>query len=379
MAINLTSKLNYKIEDQEERIKLVNDILKEYESEINNYYDNYFNVHPNAGEHGDNLSSEDKMCKQLETISNYILFCPGAERINKKTEYNFYTEKQFEEKEKNKPNVDVIVDKINKNRNSYESTINPKTNNEVVDYLIRKGNNYKKEIKQEIDVKKDLNDPELVVVKEYQDYINSLKGILDNLRLTKKNKKMQYKLVKHMNFCKTDQIYCKDKIKGTIYFKDVLPDSTDIDYDQFDFFDKEHVLCLLKFEPRKLTTDLGILIYDLSQLLKHIKLSKQDKKILNMWRDDTLTQESMAKLLEVSPSYISSTLNRIADKVTKVFEAVYEDYYYLNLVKGKYKKCSKCGKIKLANERYFRKRNDNKGDGFYNYCRLCEKINKSDE
>jgi hypothetical protein len=45
----------------------------------------------------------------------------------------------------------------------------------------------------------------------------------------------------------------------------------------------------------------------------------------------------------------------------------------------KYKKCSVCGKIKLANERYFRKRNDNKGDGFRNECRICEKMNKSGE
>ena len=94
-----------------------------------------------------------------------------------------------------------------------------------------------------------------------------------------------------MDFCKTDQIYCKDSIKGTIYFKHILPDTTDIDYDQFDFFDKEHIICLLKFETRKLTTDLGILIYDLNQLMKHIKISKQDKKILEYWRDDDLTQK----------------------------------------------------------------------------------------
>ena len=32
---------------------------------------------------------------------------------------------------------------------------------------------------------------------------------------------------------------------------------------------------------------------------------------------------------------------------------------------------SKCGEVKLANERYFSPRSDDKGDGFYSYCRKC--------
>ena len=103
-----------------------------------------------------------------------------------------------------------------------------------------------------------------------------------------------------------------------------------------------------------MTTDLGILIYDLSQLLKHIKMSKQDKKILKMWRQDALTQFDIAKGLNITQQHVASTLNKIAIRVVNVFEVKYEDWYYLNLVKGRYKKCSCCGGIKLANERYFR-------------------------
>lgn len=383
MAINLTSKLDYKVIDQKERIKLVKKILEEknenkneenkkLSEEIDDYFENNFNPHPKCGEHGDILSHDDKMCQQLDAVANYILFCPGALRITKKTEYNFYTEKQFEEQEKNKPHIECMIDKINNKHNNYESTISPMTGNEVIDYLKRKGNNYKKEIKQVIS-KKDLIDPELKVVKEYQDYIDSLKSLLDKLRKEKRNKKLQYKLINNMKFCKTDQIYCKDAIKGTIYFKEVLPDTTDIDYDQFDFFDKEHVLCLLKFEPMNLTTDLGILVYDLNQLLKKIKLTKTEQEVLRYHRQiNDKNQEEIAKELGFSQQYIASVLDRLADKITKKFEEVYEDWYYLNLVRGKYKKCSCCGKIKLANERYFSPDSTRK-DGFFPYCKKCNK------
>lgn len=373
MAINLTSKLNYKIEDQEERIKISEQVLSDSKKDLDKYFDDYFDVHPNSGKHGGALSSENGVCKQLDMMANYILYSPGAERVNpKNTEYNFYTEEKFNEQERKKANIDAIVNKINNHKNSYEDTSSTTTQAEVIDYLIRTGDNYKKEIQQEIS-KVDIKDPELKIVKEYQEYINASKKELDLLRKENKNKKKQYKLVRTMRKCKGDQIYCKDSIKGTIYFKNVLPDTTDIDYDQFDFFDAEHVLCLLKFEPRKLTTDLGILIYDLSQLLKHIKMSKQDKKILKMWRQDALTQFDIAKGLNITQQHVASTLNKIAIRVVNVFEVKYEDWYYLNLVKGRYKKCSCCGGIKLANERYF-SINKNSKDNLHSICKLCRKI-----
>ena len=188
MAINLTSKLNYKIEDQEERIKLVNDILKEYEEEINNYYDNYFNPHPKCGKHGGILSTDNQMCKQLDTITNYILFSPGAERINlKNVKYNFYTEDKIQKNIKKDDHIEDITSNINNGNISEENNNNIK-NDEVIDFLIRKGNNYKKEIRQIIS-KEDLIDPDLKIVKEYQDYINVSKKELDLLRKENKNKK----------------------------------------------------------------------------------------------------------------------------------------------------------------------------------------------
>ena len=41
-----------------------------------------------------------------------------------------------------------------------------------------------------------------------------------------------------------------------------------------------------------------------------------------------------------------------------------------NFEKGKYKKCSRCGKIKLAHNKYFSKNKTSK-DGFYSICKSC--------
>ena len=54
----------------------------------------------------------------------------------------------------------------------------------------------------------------------------------------------------------------------------------------------------------------------------------------------------------------------------------YLDWYYLNVEKGKYKKCSRCGEIKLAHSKYFSKNSTSK-DGFYSICKCCRNKKKN--
>jgi hypothetical protein len=42
---------------------------------------------------------------------------------------------------------------------------------------------------------------------------------------------------------------------------------------------------------------------------------------------------------------------------------------------GKWKKCSRCGQIKLANNRFFSKNSTSK-DGFYSICKCCRNKKK---
>ena len=75
--------------------------------------------------------------------------------------------------------------------------------------------------------------------------------------------------------------------------------------------------------------------------------------------------------IEHSLEYISSLWrNKIPQIIASKAEDLYLDWYYLEVEKGKYKRCSKCGKIKLATNKYFSK-NKTSRDGWYSMCKEC--------
>ena len=72
-----------------------------------------------------------------------------------------------------------------------------------------------------------------------------------------------------------------------------------------------------------------------------------------------------------SLEYISSLWRKKIPKlIASQAEDEYLDWYYLNIKKGKYKKCSRCGQIKLAHNKYFSK-NKTSRDGYYSICKKC--------
>lgn len=80
-----------------------------------------------------------------------------------------------------------------------------------------------------------------------------------------------------------------------------------------------------------------------------------------------------------SLEYISSLWrNKIPKIIASQAEDDYLNWYYLNKEKGKYKKCSRCGQIKLAHNKYFSKNNTSK-DSFYSICKCCRNKKKSKE
>lgn len=77
-----------------------------------------------------------------------------------------------------------------------------------------------------------------------------------------------------------------------------------------------------------------------------------------------------------SLEYISSLWrNKIPKLIAAEAEHQWLDDYYLNKEKGKYKKCSRCGQIKLAHNKYFSKNKTSK-DGFYSICKNCRNKKK---
>ena len=72
-----------------------------------------------------------------------------------------------------------------------------------------------------------------------------------------------------------------------------------------------------------------------------------------------------------SLEYISSLWRKKIPKlIASAAEDEYLDWHYLEEEKGKYKRCSRCGQIKLAHNKYFSKNKTSK-DGFYSICKKC--------
>jgi len=170
---------------------------------------------------------------------------------------------------------------------------------------------------------------------------------------------------------KLDQLISKDMLFGTIYFKQPLPDSCDIDYDQFDFFDESHIRALLKVNNTDLQTDVGCLVQDLKNLIKNIAFEPLEIEIISLMKRDK-TSSQIAEILKTKREYINAITKKIIRKITQEYYVVYEDWYYLNVCKGKYKQCSKCGQIKLATDTYFGV-HPNTDDGLYPSCKECRK------
>lgn len=124
-------------------------------------------------------------------------------------------------------------------------------------------------------------------------------------------------------------------------------------------------------------SDLWFFMYDFDILLeKALKDYPLYQKIVK-YKIEGLQNEQIQKLLKKefgvthTVEYISSLWrNKIPKLIASVAEDEYLQWYYLNVEKGKYKKCSRCGQIKLAHGKYFSKNKTSK-DGYYSLCKKC--------
>lgn len=72
-----------------------------------------------------------------------------------------------------------------------------------------------------------------------------------------------------------------------------------------------------------------------------------------------------------SVEYISSLWrNKIPKLIAEQAQENYLIWYYTIKEKGKWKRCSRCGQIKLAHNRFFSKNKTSK-DGYYSICKTC--------
>lgn len=154
-----------------------------------------------------------------------------------------------------------------------------------------------------------------------------------------------------------------------------------------DFMDKEHISGLIKTSClTRQSSKFDEYIEKLDELVEKTNLTDLEKQVYNILRkgkgldldkykyeDNMATISECARLIDKSQSKVNDAFNSLVDKVADKHEEIFEDYYFTYIARGTYKTCSKCGEVKLANERYFSP-NPDSNDGFYSICRKCKQI-----
>lgn len=127
----------------------------------------------------------------------------------------------------------------------------------------------------------------------------------------------------------------------------------------------------------KFESDTWFIIYDFEQVCDQALSKYPLYQRLMECKIDGISNIEIQQILQVefgirhSVEYISGLWrNKIPKLIAAAAEENYLNWYYLNIEKGKYKKCSRCGQIKLANNKYFSKNKTSK-DGFYSICKEC--------
>ena len=349
--VKTSRKLDYTLESPEERIALVDKIVNE-------------------------TPPEQLTNKYLEILADYIVFAMDKEERKKK---NIVTDNR------------MVT--INKRETSFEGLISKFENGEDGIYnMIANDKNIIFTPKVSI-TPKDLEEIEP---------LRELKKAIDAVEEAQKTArgKRKYLLKKQLIEMRQDQyviksayrkpIYCVNGIKSftsldlseDIYFDEkMLPHSTG----KISLFNPKHVSALLCHYSKlkeavwgRFSADSYYLMEDLDKLVRDT-LEKDyplyfDLVVLKI---DGVTNNEIQKILEErhgikhSVEYISSLWrNKIPKLLAEQEQNNYLNWYYTQVERGKWKRCSRCGEIKLAHNRFFSKNKTSK-DGYYSICKAC--------
>lgn len=370
------TKLDTNINDLEGRIQYIYDLLNVIKDkngiEFSNdeFWNEVFVQRPNKTSYIDlipnnetELYSDSNVAKTLEMLSNYILWCDPDK--NKKEYIKVYdNEKKFQEA-------------ISKDRKYYNE--HGEVMNDMV-IILGKKENYKKAKDEKVTAEDLKKYPEL---REYKKEIDRLSSYIREDRLYEFVEYMQNKghtriktekqaksfLVNHIGELKRDMLQAKIKLVRPIVWKAPLKDEGGADWNELDTLDITHVKALLQLYREKeeydFTSDIDCILYDLGQILKKVKFTKKQNEVLNLWMGG-MTVKNIAKELNRKLPSITGMLDTIVKNIVQAYEEELEDWYYLNICKGKYKKCNVCGEVKLVN-----KFNKNGKQGLMPMCKKC--------
>ena len=349
--IQTTIKLDYSLETPEERNELVKKII-------------------------DNTPSEQLTPKYLEILSDYIIFAMDKQ-----------------ERKQKQILTDNHMVTVNKRETSFEGLVGRLENGEDGIYnMIANDKNI-------------IFTPKFQITQQDIAEIPELKQLVDAIAEVEKAEKKavgkkKFLLKKQLIAMRQDQYVIRSAYKPPIYCMNAIKSFSKINFDEnvsisgndeiednslVSFFNPKHVSALLCNYSRlkedawgKFYSDSYFLMEDLDTLIeKTLRDSYPMYYDLLIYKIDGKQNLEIQSLLNQkhnvkhSVEYISSLWrNKIPKLLSEQAQEDYLIWYYTTQKKGKWKKCSRCGEIKLAHNKFFSKNKTSK-DHFYSICKCC--------
>lgn len=349
--IQTTIKLNYSLETPEERNELVKKIIN-------------------------NTPSEQLTPRYLEILSDYIIFAMDKQ-----------------ERKQKQILTDNHMVTVNKRETSFEGLVGRLENGEDGIYnMIANDKNI-------------IFTPKFQITQQDIAEIPELKQLVDAIAEVEKAEKKavgkkKFLLKKQLIAMRQDQYVIRSAYKPPIYCMNAIKSFSKIDFDEnvsisgdneiednslVSFFNPKHVSALLCNYSRlkedawgKFYSDSYFLMEDLDTLIeKTLRDSYPMYYDLLIYKIDGKQNLEIQSLLNQkhnvkhSVEYISSLWrNKIPKLLSEQAQEDYLIWYYTTQKKGKWKKCSRCGEIKLAHNKFFSKNKTSK-DHFYSICKCC--------
>lgn len=354
--IKPSRKLDYSLQTPEERNELVKKII-------------------------DETPPEQLTNKYLEILSDYIIFAMDKE-----------------ERKQKKILTDNRMVTVNKRETSFQGLAGQLENGEDGIYnMIANDKNI-------------IFTPKICITQKDVDEIPALKNLKKAIEIVEKQEKAatgkrKFMLKKQLIEMRQDQYVIKNSYRQPMYFTNAIKSFSKTNFDEkieitkdgevksnglVSFFNPKHISALLCNYSKlkedswgKFWADSYFLMEDLDTLIE--KTLKDDYPLyydLLIYKIDGKQNVEIQTLLNEkhgikhSVEYISSLWrNKIPKLLAEKAQEEYIVWYYTNQKYGKWKKCSRCGQIKLADNRFFSKNKTSK-DGFYSICKCCRNKKK---